>query len=62
MKVFNILGQQIYSEILNMRPGIRNFNINLNNLNGLPTGNGMFFIQIETEQMQAIKKCIIINN
>ncbi len=45
-----------------MRPGIRNFNINLNNLNGLPTGNGMFFIQIETEQMQAIKKCIIINN
>ena len=62
MKVFNILGQEIYSGTLNMLPGDKIFSLNLNNLNGIPTGSGMLFIQIETDKMQAIKKCVIINN
>ena len=62
MKVFNILGQEIYSGTLNMLPGNKIFSLNLNNLNGIPTGSGMLFIQIETDKMQAIKKCVIINN
>ena len=63
IKVFNILGQEIYSQkIMKMSPGNHFINLNLENLNGLNISSGMFFIRLESAQQQIVKKCIILKN
>ena len=63
IKIFNILGQEIESLSFNeMIKGRQFFDLNLNNLGGVPSGSGMIFIRLETKKEQVVKKCIIIKN
>ena len=63
IKIFNILGQEIESLSFNeMIKGKQFFDLNLNNLGGIPSGSGMIFIRLETKKEQVVKKCIIIKN
>ena len=63
IKIFNVLGQEIQSIKLNqVSKGKQFFDLNLNNLNGIPTGSGMIFVRVETKKEQVVKKCIIIKN
>ena len=62
VKVFNILGQEIYSKQLKLVSGEKNILLDIRNFNGLNTGSGMFFVQIESQKKQAIQKCVIIKN
>ena len=61
--VFNLLGQNILSKSFSdLRPGSHQIRLDLNDLNGLPLGSGVYFIQFESLKEQAIKKCIILKN
>ena len=61
--VFNLLGQNILSKgFSDLRPGSHQIRLDLNDLNGLPLGSGVYFIQFESLKEQAIKKCIILKN
>ena len=61
--VFNLLGQNILSKSFSdLRPGNHQIRLDLNDLNGLPLGSGVYFIQFESLKEQAIKKCIILKN
>ena len=61
--VFNLLGQNILSKSFSdLRPGSHQIRLDLNYLNGLPIGSGVYFIQFESLKEQAIKKCIILKN
>ena len=61
--VFNLLGQNILSKSFSdLRPGSHQIRLDLNDLNGLPLGSGVYFIQLESLKEQAIKKCIILKN
>ena len=61
--VFNLLGQNILSKSFSdLRPGSHQIRLDLNDLNGLPIGSGVYFIQFESLKEQAIKKCIILKN
>ena len=62
IKVFNILGQEIYSKQLNLVSGEKSILLDIRNFDGLNTGSGMFFVQIESHKKQAIQKCVIIKN
>ena len=47
IKIFNILGQEIESLSFNeMIKGRQFFDLNLNNLGGVPSGSGMIFIRL----------------
>ena len=61
--VFNLLGKNILSKsFYDLRPGSHQIRLDLNDLNGLPLGSGVYFIQFESLKEQAIKKCIILKN
>ena len=61
--VFNLLGQNILTKSFSdLRPGSHQIRLDLNDLNGLPQGSGIYFIQLESLKEQAIKKCIILKN
>ena len=61
--VFNLLGQNILTKSFSdLRPGSHQIRLDLNDLNGLPLGSGVYFIQFESLKEQAIKKCIILKN
>ena len=61
--VYNLLGQNILSKSFSdLRPGSHQIRLDLNDLNGLPLGSGVYFIQFESLKEQAIKKCIILKN
>ena len=61
--VFNLLGQNILSKSFSdLRPGSHHIRLDLNDLNGLPLGSGVYFIQFESLKEQAIKKCMILKN
>ncbi len=61
--VFNLLGQNILSKSFSdLRPGSHQIRLDLNDLNGLHLGSGVYFIQFESLKEQAIKKCIILKN
>ena len=61
--VFNLLGQNILSKSFSdLRPGSHQIRLDFNDLNGLPLGSGVYFIQFESLKEQAIKKCIILKN
>jgi hypothetical protein len=62
VKIFNILGQEIYSKQLKLVSGEKNILLDIRNFDGLNTGSGMFFVQIESQKKQAIQKCVIIKN
>lgn len=62
LKIFNILGQEIFSKKLNMIPGSKNFVFDFKNINETKYGSGMYFIQIESNNKRAIKKCVILKN
>ena len=63
IRIFNILGQEIESYSFNKMVREKQFfNLNLNNLGGLPSGSGMIFVRLETIKEQVVKKCIIIKN
>ena len=62
LKVFNILGQEIFGKKINMISGSKKFSIDFRQ-NNLPNfGSGMYFIQIESNNKRAIKKCVILKN
>ena len=63
VNIFNILGQNIFSRKINNIPsGKQNLNLDLNHVDGLSTSAGMYFIKIQTQKEQAVKKCIILKN
>ena len=63
IRVFNLLGQEIYSKKIQYMSAGRHFiNLDLNTMKGIPTGSGMFFVRIETLKEQVVKKCVILKN
>ena len=63
VNVYNILGQNIFSKIINNRPnGKQIIDLDLAHVDGLMTSTGMYFIKIQTQKEQAVKKCIILKN
>jgi len=63
VKVYNLLGQNVISKSFSeLKPGNHQIRLDLNDLNGLPIGSGVYFIQLESLKEQAIKKCIILKN
>lgn len=62
LKIFNILGQEVFSKKINMKPGSKNFVLDLQHNNDIKYGSGMYFIQIESNNKRAIKKCVILKN
>ena len=63
VKVYNLLGQNVITKsFLKLKPGNHQIRLDLNDLNGLPMGSGVYFIQLESLKEQAIKKCIILKN
>ena len=63
VKVYNLLGQNVLSKnYLNLKSGKHHIQLDLNKVNGLLLGSGVYFIQVETLKEQAIKKCIILKN
>lgn len=63
IRVFNLLGQEIFlQKFQKMSPGSQFINLNLNNMNGLPTSSGIVFVRFETPTKQVVKKCIILRN
>ena len=45
-----------------MIPGSKNFVFDFKNINETKYGSGMYFIQIESNNKRAIKKCVILKN
>ena len=63
IRVFNLLGQEIYSRGIQSMPLGRHFiNLDLNTMKGIPTGSGMVFVRVEASEEQIVKKCIILKN
>ena len=63
IRVFNLLGQEIYSRSIQSMPLGRHFiNLDLNTMKGIPTGSGMVFVRVEASEEQIVKKCIILKN
>ena len=63
IRVFNLLGQEIYSTSIQYMPLGRHFiNLDLNTMKGIPTGSGMVFVRVEAPEEQIVKKCIILKN
>ena len=63
VKVYNILGQQLYerkTEVL--RKGSFFLNLDFRDFNYAPVGSGMFFVEIESNNRKVIQKCIILKN
>ena len=61
LNVYNLLGQNIFSKNINSIPYGKHY-IELDLNNGLVTSTGMYFIRIQTQKEQAVKKCIILKN
>jgi len=63
VEIFNILGQNVLSEkFQNISTGKHFIDLDLSHMNGMLTSSGMFFIRIQTQTEQAVKKCIILKN
>jgi hypothetical protein len=63
IRVFNLLGQEIYSKKIQYMSAGRHFiNLDLNTMKGIPTGSGMVFVRIETLEERIVKKCLILKN
>ena len=63
IRVFNLLGQEIYStKIQYMSAGRHIMNLDFNTMQGIPTGSGMVFVRVETLEERIVKKCIILKN
>ena len=63
ISVFNLLGQNIfYQNFQDLAKGKQLFQIDLAKGSGLLTSSGIYFIQINTKNEQAIKKCILLKN
>ena len=63
IKVYNLLGQNVITKSFpKLKPGNHQIRLDLNDLNGLPMGSGVYFIQLESLKEQAIKKCIMLKN
>ena len=63
VKVYNILGQQLYerkTEVL--RKGSFFLNLDFRDFNYAPVSSGMFFVEIESNNQKVIRKCIILKN
>ena len=63
VEIFNILGQNVLSQnFQNISSGKHFIDLDLSHMNGMLTSSGMFFIRIQTQTEQAVKKCIILKN
>jgi len=63
VEIFNILGQNVLSQnFQNISSGKHFIDLDLSHMNGILTSSGMFFIRIQTQTEQAVKKCIILKN
>jgi len=61
--IFNLLGQEVYSAELDPLSAGRHFiPLDLNKLNGHLMSSGMFFVRIESQKEQVVKKCVILKN
>ena len=63
VKVYNILGQQLYerkTEVL--RKGSFFLNLDFRDFNYAPVSSGMFFVEIESNNQKVIQKCILLKN
>jgi hypothetical protein len=63
VKVYNILGQQLYerkTEVL--RAGSFFLNLDFREFNYAPVSSGMLFVEIESNNQKVIRKCIILKN
>ena len=61
LNIYNLLGQNILSKNINNLPYGKHY-IELDLNNGLVASTGMYFIRIQTQKEQAVKKCIILKN
>ena len=61
LNIYNLLGQNILSKNINNLPYGKHY-IELDLNNGLAASTGMYFIRIQTQKEQAVKKCIILKN
>ena len=61
LNIYNLLGQNILSKNINNLPYGKHY-IELDLKNGLVASTGMYFIRIQTQKEQAVKKCIILKN
>jgi len=63
VKVFNLLGQEIFQySLINLLSGRHILDLNLNKLNNHPIGSGVVFIRLETKNKQIVKKCVLLKN
>ena len=63
LKVFNLLGQEIYSSIIsNHRQGEKLIRFDIGSKTGLLNSSGVYFIQIQSLNEKIIEKCVIIKN
>ena len=63
VKVYNILGQQLYerkTEVL--KKGSFFLNLDFKEFNYAPVSSGMLFVEIESNNQKVIRKCIILKN
>lgn len=62
LRIFNILGQEIFSKKFSIVSNKQNFVLDFKNNIGIKYGSGMYFIQIESNNKRAMKKCVILKN
>ena len=63
IQVYNLLGQNIFNQSIdNLSKGDRLIGLDLRTINSGMIGSGMFFLKIQTQNEQAVKKCILLKN
>ena len=63
IQVYNLLGQNIFNQSIdNLSKGDRLVGLDLRTINSGMIGSGMFFLKIQTQNEQAVKKCILLKN
>ena len=63
LKVFNLLGQEIYSSVINNHQiGEKLIRFDIGSKTGLQNSSGVYFLQIKSLNEKIIEKCVIIKN